>query len=266
MQPLPWVLLPFRFDPQRLEGDLAEIEEREWISHFNLSDYSGNWSGIALRSPTGAAAEIYSPPDCNEFRDTNLMQRCPYFREVIATFECPIKAVRLLRLAPGSRILEHRDEDLRLEDGELRIHVPVRTSPDVEFIVAGRRLHLRAGESWYIDFSQPHRIHNAGSQDRVHLVIDARLNDWARATIENAAHGQADPSQYPGECGFSEFRKRVLEDEGLQRRLMATPDKSALVALSVQLGRELGYRFHPDEVESAIRAGQRAWSQRQADI
>jgi mannose-6-phosphate isomerase-like protein (cupin superfamily) len=266
MQSIRWVLFPFKFDPQALRADLARIQEHEWTQHFNQADYSGDWSGVALRSPTGAAAEIYPPPACNEFRDTELIARCPYIREVVATFECPLKAVRLLRLRAGSRVLEHRDEDLRLEDGELRIHVPVQTSPEVEFIVGGRRLMLREGESWYIDFSQPHRIHNAGSHDRVHLVIDAKLNNWARAALDLAARGQADPSQEVSDRGFREFRKRVLEDEELQRRLMAAPDKPAFLALSLQLGRELGYQFHPDDVESPIRAGHRAWSKRRAGV
>jgi hypothetical protein len=245
------VRLQFRFDIDRLRQDLHRIGEREWISHFNQSDYAGDWSGIALRSPTGAAAEIYPPPDCNLFQDTELMERCAYFREVIGKFECPIKAVRLLRLRPGSHVFEHRDEDLRLEDGELRIHVPVKTSPEVEFLVAGRRLILLAGESWYIDFSQPHSVHNAGSEDRVHLVIDAKLNDWARAVIENAAEGQPGPSEDASDHGFTEFRERVFEDEGMQLRLMAAPDRPAFLALSVQLGRQLGYRFD----DSSRRAG-----------
>ncbi len=85
----------------------------------------------------------------------------------VNAFEFPKEAVRLLRLHAGARIKEHRDHDLGLADGELRIHVPIATNDDVEFIVANRRLILQEGESWYIDFSQPHRINNPGASDRV---------------------------------------------------------------------------------------------------
>ena len=51
----------------------------------------------------------------------------------------------------------------------------------VEFAVEGKALPMGEGECWYINFNLPHRIHNRGTTDRVHLVIDCVLNDWLRA-------------------------------------------------------------------------------------
>jgi hypothetical protein len=51
----------------------------------------------------------------------------------------PVTAVRFLRVRPRSVVKEHRDHQLRLEDGELRLHIPITTNPEVRFIVAGRR-------------------------------------------------------------------------------------------------------------------------------
>ena len=58
---------------------------------------------------------IYSPPGATEFTDTPFLARTPYFAEVIAAFRCPVTVVRLMRLTPGSEILEHHDHDLEAE-------------------------------------------------------------------------------------------------------------------------------------------------------
>ena len=52
---------------------------------------------------------IYSDPTATEFEDTPMLQGCPYFREVLDTFACPLRTVRLMRLTPGSVIKEHND-------------------------------------------------------------------------------------------------------------------------------------------------------------
>ena len=139
--------LPYRFDPARLVADLALVAAAEWIPHMNRQHYDGRWSAAALRS-IGGTAENINPdsPDLAAFRDTALLARCPYFREVLATFRCPLMAVRLLRLHTGSNIAEHIDGALDFEDGEVRLHIPIVTSEGVKFILDGARLVMAPGE------------------------------------------------------------------------------------------------------------------------
>ena len=40
----------------------------------------------------------------------------------------------------------------------------------MEFYVDDRRVIMEAGECWYLDLSRPHRVHNRGTTDRIHLV------------------------------------------------------------------------------------------------
>jgi hypothetical protein len=262
MEPVKWARLPFQFDPELLREDLRSIEARPWTQHFNQFDYSGEWSGVALRSPSGSPADIFPRPGCTNFQATEALARCGYFRRVMETLECPLKAVRLLRLHLGSAILEHADADLRFEDGEMRIHVPVQTNPDVEFVVAGKRLILNEGECWYIDFSLPHRVHNRGATDRIHLVIDAQVNDWARAVIDAAARDQSgSPHQAPERGAFDDFRQQVFEDPSLQAPLLKTDGRAAFASLCVVLGRKHGFLFGENEVEAALNSGARAWSE-----
>lgn len=108
--------LPLDFDPARLAADMDAIAGTGWISHFVTQNYEGAWSVLPLRAQAGARHPIqmiYSNPAATAFEDTPLLAEAPYFRAVLAGFACPLQAVRLMRLAPGSTIKEHRDHDLR---------------------------------------------------------------------------------------------------------------------------------------------------------
>ncbi len=194
--PLPDRLrLPFAFDPDLLVRDLASAAASfGWIEHFVKQNYDGEWSVIPLRGKAGATHPvmmIYADPTAREFADTPVLQNCPYFREVLERFRCPLHAVRLMRLTPGSRIKEHADLELSAEEGSARIHIPVTTSPAVEFYLNRSRIVMEAGSAWYLRLSDPHTVYNRGTADRVHLVIDAVVNEWLRAVLDEAVAGAA---------------------------------------------------------------------------
>lgn len=171
--------LPFHFDAAHLTADLDRIAAAEWVAHFNKSIYEGDWSGVALRSVGGKAMQLYPDPTATDrFADTETLRRCPYYQEVLATFQCPLTSVRLLRLQAGSSIAEHRDYRLGYEDGEVRIHVPIVTDQDVAFFLAGERVPMAVGECWYLNVNLPHRVENRSRIDRIHLVLDCVVNDW----------------------------------------------------------------------------------------
>lgn len=177
------IRLPLCFDAIQLQKDLARIPEDAWIQHFNTQGYDGDWAGVALRGPAGATHPIlalHPAPDANDWADTDVLERCEYISEVLAAFHCPMQSVRLLRLGPGAEIKEHRDHALGLEDGMARIHVPIITNPDVEFVLNQQRVVMSEGESWYLNFNLPHRVANYGTVDRVHLVLDCTVNAWLR--------------------------------------------------------------------------------------
>lgn len=181
--------LPLDFDPGRLDDDMATIAGAGWISHFVTQNYEGDWSVIPLRAQAGAqhpVQMIYSNPSATAFEDTPILAAAPYLREVLAAFACPLQAARLMRLAPGSLIKEHRDHDLRFEDGTVRLHIPVVTNDAVDFRLNGTRCPMAAGTCWYLRLSDPHSVANRGPTDRVHLVIDATVNGWVRDLFERA--------------------------------------------------------------------------------
>lgn len=176
--------LPLAFDPAGLQADVDSLVPADWVPHFNTRYYEGDWSGAALRAVGGVADRLYPDPSAGDrFADTPILDRCPHARAVVAAFECPLLAVRFLRLGPGSRIREHTDYNLSVDDGEIRIHVPVSTNAGVQFLLGGAPVDMAPGEAWYLNLNLPHAVVNAGSVPRVHLVVDCVVDDWLRNLI-----------------------------------------------------------------------------------
>lgn len=255
------------FDSAPLRAEVLSLSEEAWVSHFNTNDYDGVWSSASLRSPTGRANDILPFSAAGVFRDTPLMDQFPALRAVVETFRFPLKAVRLLRLHAGSRVKEHCDLDLGLADGELRIHVPVLTSELVEFVVANRQLPLRAGEAWFVDFSQPHRIYNGGAEPRVHLVIDGTVNAWAEELLQRAVRNvRTETTQPRGIAEFERFRAVLDEDEALRRELAGYFAPHELVQAVVRAGRERGFALESEDVNSVLMANRKEWNGRVASL
>lgn len=260
---LPWTKLPFFFDPISLRADLRVISDSIWTPHFNQQDYAGNWSIVSLRSRTGLAEDILPHGTGDEFRNTPLAALCPHLQAAVEVFKFPKKSVRLLRLHAGSRVREHRDADLGLADGELRIHIPVATNDEVEFVVANRKLVLREGEAWYIDFSQPHRIDNRSKSDRIHLVIDGTVNEWAAELLERSSREVVTETFEPtGVANLRIFREMVFEDAHLQATLLAIEDRQQFLETVVGLGLQRGCEFELEVAESAFDLKRREWMER----
>jgi hypothetical protein len=196
--------LPFSFDPAPLRAEADALPAEAWIPHFNTSNYEGDWSGVALRSAGGRELQIV-PYSANgeQFADTPTLTRCPHLRAVLDRFQCKLLSVRLLRLGPGALIREHSDPKLGYDDGEVRIHVPLSTNPEVAFMHDGTRVDMEAGEAWYMDLTLPHAVRNDGTSPRIHLLLDCVLDDWLRGvlgagTTDGAAGADTSPEGAAG--------------------------------------------------------------------
>lgn len=193
--PMRWpdrLCLPLHFDANALAADLARFERRAWTAHFVQQHYEGDWSALPLRAPAGAThpiMRIAPRPDCQDWVDTELLDASPHIRAALAIFDCALQAVRLMRLAPGSVIKEHRDFDLCAEQGVARLHVPILTNPQVDFRLSGARVEMAPGSLWYLRLSDPHAVANRGTNPRVHLVIDAVVNPWLEALLDAGSAG-----------------------------------------------------------------------------
>lgn len=193
--PTRYLRLPLSFDVARLQLELDQLEASHWVRHFNTSAYENNWSCIPLRSVGGRQDHIM-PLEQSEFQDTAIFALCPYMREVVDQFACEKTSIRLMSLEPGGVIHEHRDDGASLEDGITRLHIPVRTSPQVLFRIDGEPVHFSAGHAWYLNAACLHAVENRGPLPRVHLMLDCVTNPWLVQMFQAAGGQLREPPPY----------------------------------------------------------------------
>ena len=176
-----------QFDAEKMKADVQALESAHWQQHYNKRHYEGGWTVLPLRSINGETENIFAVNTAEngvgEYRDTPLLQACPYLQSVLHFFQCTKTAVRLMKLQAGAVIKEHRDTALSFEEGEVRLHIPVMTNVDVSFYLEKEKLRLKEGECWYMNLTLRHSVRNNGLTDRVHLVIDCLVNDWLREQL-----------------------------------------------------------------------------------
>jgi len=178
--------LPMPFNLPAMQQEIA-AGQVAWQSHFNKAYYEGAWTVLALRSPGGSDHNII--PDLlsdTGYQDTHCMTAFPSVSELLSRIQCPVMAVRFLNLQAGAVIKPHRDNELAFEKGEARLHFPVITNTRVSFNIENERIPLQEGDCWYINANITHSVVNNGSTDRIHLVIDCKVNSWLKQLMNLA--------------------------------------------------------------------------------
>ncbi|MBP6303961.1 MAG: aspartyl/asparaginyl beta-hydroxylase domain-containing protein [Bacteroidia bacterium] len=171
---------PYTFNVEQTKQQLLNFADGKWIAHYNKKDYVGDWNVLALRSGWGHPENIYSVPmPADNYKDTPLLDFFPEVRNILNHLACDKTSVRFMRLCAGAEIKEHCDDELDITTSkEARLHVPVQTHDQVEFYLNNKRVMMKEGECWYLNFNLPHSVKNSGTTDRIHLVIDCVVNDW----------------------------------------------------------------------------------------
>ncbi len=77
----------------------------------------------------------------------------------------------MARLPPGGRISRHKDEHPSFALAS-RIHVPLVTNPDVEFVIGNERFHTRAHQAFELNNLLYHQVTNSGACHRIHFIFD----------------------------------------------------------------------------------------------
>lgn len=183
------IQLPFYFDVKKM---IAEIED------LNLADFI-YYNVLPLRSPAHIVdptipfpppAEDYADGTWTEWLDTESLKKSPYLTSVIDFFreKTTVTLVRLLRLEAGSIVKEHTDPTLgiEIEKSVIRLTIPILTNNDVIFYLNGTPVPMKTGECWYLRLTDPHKINNKGTSERINLTIDMIPNEWVRSELKKA--------------------------------------------------------------------------------
>ncbi len=167
-------------------NSMQQLLAQNWQAHYNMNGYEGGWDVLTLRSPGGTDSIFADLMGEAGYADTPKMHDFPSVKALLNSLKCPLMAVRFLNLKAGAIIKQHRDFDLCFESGEARLHFPIITNNRVEFYVNDVRVDMQPGQCWYINANLPHRVANLGDTDRVHLVVDCKVNDWMKDIFERS--------------------------------------------------------------------------------
>lgn len=165
---VPFIKLPFTFDVERLQAEVAALPEDAWASHPNKLD--GN-SALRLITVGGQENDDVAGP----MAPTPHLQNSPYLQQVLAHFGVVWSRSRLMRLAPGATVPMHTDINYHWHH-RVRMHVPIATTPEVDFYCEDQVVNMAAGESWIFDNWRMHKVENRSDIERIHLVADTTGN------------------------------------------------------------------------------------------
>lgn len=174
--------LPFQFDSQKILQELSQFSQEDYYDIYNPSvTVETLWSKHFIE-PLG------SPEDGVVFQPNQSLLQCPYLLSIHDLFECPKETFRVHTLQAGAHIKPHRDIGYRLEDGKVRLHIPVQTHADVAVLLEGEKITMQPGECWYCNFHITHEVHNDSPQHRIHILLDCLVNPWLRELFKNATN------------------------------------------------------------------------------
>lgn len=177
----PLVRLPIRFDAEALEGEVRALPESAWVPH--PTGYVGN-EAVRLVTPGGEPTDELK----GEMAPTEQLLACPYIMETMASIGSVWGRSRLMGLGAGADVPLHVDSHYYWRT-HWRIHIPVITNPAVTFSCGGDSIHMKAGECWVFDSFRVHGVHNGGTAQRVHLVLDTVGGGRLRELIEAGERG-----------------------------------------------------------------------------
>lgn len=201
-------------DVERTQHELNAFEKK-WSEHLNTAHYNGGWNVLSLRSPGGRDTPMPDLMGEENFENNANMIHFASVNALIASLKCTVMSVRFLNLQAGSEIRPHRDHDLAFEMGEARLHFPVITNERVEFYIDHELLKMNEGECWYINANLEHEVANKGETDRIHLVIDCKVNDWIKEVFNK---GEISEKAYTENQAHT---KHVIEELRLQNTLIS---------------------------------------------
>ncbi len=177
----------FDFDRSKLARTYdVERLQREALHAVQPFPTYINYHVIPLTAAGARNHEVtdFTNPDWTDWIELPVLKECRYIQEILDSFECRKTNIRLMRLEPGGLLQEHTDPQLNLDfRNQIRLHVPIFTSDEVEFMLNDRRVPLQQGELWYLKLSDPHWVRNHGQSERIQLSIDVVWNEWIEKLI-----------------------------------------------------------------------------------
>ena len=163
--PAPFIRIPLAFDAQRLAAEIAQFAPEDWRPHPQGHPGNSALPLVAVRGDPlddGVAGPMAPTPH---------LARCPYLRQALAALDAPLGRTRLMKLDARAEATPHVDINYYWQQ-RVRVHVPIVTFPEVEFLCGDASTRMAAGECWIFDTWRMHNVLNPTPNERIHLVAD----------------------------------------------------------------------------------------------
>lgn len=155
---------PIAFDWSPMLDEVAALPAHVWPAPSTIARSGGRHAGLsALQLVTESGG-----------RRTDLLDLLPTCTAAVddvalAVGLGPLRRLWIGALAAGGAIGWHKDV---MPGPRRRFHVPLRTAAGATMRTSTREEHMRAGEVWEVDPTQPHEVVNDSGELRLHLVAD----------------------------------------------------------------------------------------------
>ena len=134
----PFVRLPFVVDAAALDAEVGALAPELWRAHPEGAPGNTAVPLVAYRGdPDDDRAKGVMAP-------TPYLAQLPYVRRLLAALDSVIGRTRLMRIEEEGELTSHIDTNYYWRD-HLRVHFPVRTTPDVRFECDDEQVHMAAG-------------------------------------------------------------------------------------------------------------------------
>ena len=183
------IQLPFNFDAASMQAEIQALDLNSFI-YYEVLPLRSPAHLVDPSLPSPPLVDDYADGSWTEWLDTSMLAGSPYLLSVVDSFRActEVTLVRLLRLEAGAVVNEHSDPTLGLQvhNSVVRLTIPVQTNEGVEFFLNNTPVPMKPGECWYLRLSDPHRIVNAGTSERINMTIDMVPNEWLRSLLADA--------------------------------------------------------------------------------
>lgn len=184
------IKLPFAFDVEKMLAEVNALRP-EHYEYYSVIPLRAPAHLVDTSLPFPPPAADYADGSWTDWMNTPDMEQSPYLKNIFAEFSqyTTVNLIRLLFLAPNSMVQEHRDPTLGLEEEKamIRLTIPIDNNDGVQFFLNDSLVPMKPGECWYLRLTDPHRVINNGTTDRVNLTIDIIPNAKITEIISNVA-------------------------------------------------------------------------------
>lgn len=116
-----------------------------------------------------------------EAADGSLMAKLPGGKDLVLNVMRMVNGSRLgrvliTRVAPGGKILPHKDVMGEYAKYYTRYHLVLQGFPGSLFACGDETVQMMTGDLWWFDATAEHSVVNNSQDDRVHMLIDVRVD------------------------------------------------------------------------------------------